>query len=60
VHVSATRGATHHIEDEALWRKDGSFLPAEYTLNRSLRIVEYPFGLKTGMNPYPMGNVAIQ
>ncbi len=35
--VSATQGATHHIEDEVLWRKDGSFFPAEYTSKPIIR-----------------------
>jgi len=37
VRISATRGATHHIEDEVLWRKDGSFFPVEYTSKPIIR-----------------------
>lgn len=35
--VSATTGATHHIEDEVLWCKDGSFFPVEYTSKPIIR-----------------------
>jgi PAS domain S-box-containing protein len=35
--VSATQGATHHIEDEVLWRKDGTFFPVEYTSKPIIR-----------------------
>ena len=37
VHVSATLGATHHIDDEVMWRKDGSFFPVEYTSKPIIR-----------------------
>ncbi|OOZ17064.1 hypothetical protein BOW28_07635 [Solemya velum gill symbiont] len=31
MHKSATEGSFHKVEDELLWRKDGSCFPAQYT-----------------------------
>jgi len=31
MHASFTDGATHHVDDEVLWRKDGQCFPVEYT-----------------------------
>ncbi len=31
MHTALKDGSTHHIENEILWRKDGTWFPAEYT-----------------------------